>query len=80
MRIKQERRVKVKLIGRYADRAAMNTAIGNLKTKIRTAVKHRWIFTQHQFDWYCIVRDGLTVTITGNKVATVQITLTITRQ
>jgi hypothetical protein len=77
MCIKQEKIVTVRLIGAYASTSAMATAIGNFKTKIESAVQLNWKFDNHGFDENCVVQDGVQVTITGNRLATVTVKLTI---
>lgn len=72
-----ERTVKIRLIGFYASKTALGTAIDSFYTKIKSAIKQVWIFSNHAFNETCVVKDGVTCNIYKTAVEMV-ITLTIT--
>lgn len=69
--------VKIKLFGFYTSRANLGTNINNFKTKIQSAIKQVWTFTNHSFEETCVVKDGMRVKVHGTS-AEVDLTLTIT--
>ena len=73
--ILDEKTIKIRLIGFYASKPALGTAIANFHTKIKSAVKQIWTFTNHGFAETCVVKDGLNTMVYGNGV---EITLTLT--
>ncbi|WP_372932448.1 hypothetical protein [Mariniphaga sediminis] len=77
LRVLDEKNVQIKLIGFYASKAAMGTAILNFNYKIRSALKQVWTFTNHGFAETCVVKNGLQVTPYGANVEII-LTLTIT--
>lgn len=72
-----EKTIRIRLIGFYASKAALGTAIINFQNKIKTAIKHVWTFTNHNFTETCVVKDGISTNVFGNGVEIV-LTLTIT--
>lgn len=75
--ILDESTIKIKLVGFYASKAAMGTAIANLYLKIKSATKLVWIFTNHGFSETCVVNNGVSCNIYTTAVEII-ITLTIT--
>ena len=63
-----ENTVEIKLIGFYASKAALGAAINNFHTKIKSALKHIWTFTNHDFAETCVVKDGMSCIVTGKAV------------
>jgi len=53
-----EKNIQIRLIGFYASRTAMGTAIENFKTQIKSAVKQVWTFTNHGFQETCVLNEG----------------------
>jgi hypothetical protein len=80
VRITEEKTVQIKLIGEYATTAAMLTAIGNFKTKLQSAVKLLWAFTNHDFSHYCVIRDGVKIITYKRPMAEIDIKLSITTE
>lgn len=70
-----EKTIKIRLIGFYASKPALGTAIANFYTKIKSALKQVWTFTNHGFAETCVVKDGVNTMVFGNGV---EITLTLT--
>jgi hypothetical protein len=77
LRKTEELKVRVKLYGFYASKAALATGVENFKTKIRGAVKQTWVFTAHGFSETCFVKDPVKVQITGTSVE-INLTLNVT--
>lgn len=73
-----ENTVKIRLIGFYASKSALGTAIANFHTKIKSALKQVWTFTNHSFIETCVVKDGMNTTVYGGNVVEITLTLTIT--
>lgn len=72
-----EKTVKIRLIGFYASKPALGTAIQSFYTKIQSAVKQVWIFSNHGFSETCVVNDGVSCS-TYKTAVEIVITLTIT--
>ncbi len=77
LRILDEKNVQIRLIGFYASKSAMGTAILAFNHKIRSALKQVWTFTNHGFEETCVVKTGYQVTTYGTA-AEIVLTLTIT--
>ena len=78
MRITDERRIKVKLIGEFASTAAMVTAIENFKTKIAGAVKYTWAFSGHGFSETCFIKDPARIQVYRRPAVEIEFTLNVT--
>jgi hypothetical protein len=78
LRKTEERKVKVKLYGFYSSKDAMATAVENLKTKIRGAVKQTWVFTDHGFSETCFVGEAVRVEVYNRKNVEINLTLNVT--
>lgn len=78
LRITDERRIRVKLIGEYASTAAMVTAIENFKTKIAGAVKYTWAFSAHGFSQTCFIKDAVRVTTYRRPAVEIEFILNVT--
>lgn len=72
-----EETIRIRLIGFYASKPALGTAIVNFQNKVRSALKQVWTFTNHDFIKTCVVKNGMTTMVYGNGVE-IFITLTIT--
>ena len=75
--ILDEQEVKIRLIGFYASKAAMGTAIANFQTAIKSEVKQIWTFTNHGFAETCVVKKGFLCNVFRTGVEII-LTLTIT--
>jgi len=78
LRKTQENKVRIKLYGFYATKAAMITAIGNFKTKIQSAVTQTWVFSDYDFSETCFVKDEIRIQIHKEKNVEINLTLNIT--
>ena len=72
-----EKNVKIKLIGFYANHTAIGTAMNNFKTKIQSTIKQIWEFTNHGFSETCVVKNAVIAPYAGLAVE-IDLTLTIT--
>lgn len=77
LRVLDEKNIQIRLIGFYATKAAMGTAVLNFNYKIRSALKQIWTFTNHSFQETCVVKSGYQATTYGTAVE-INLTLTIT--
>nr|WP_319268302.1 hypothetical protein [uncultured Draconibacterium sp.] len=78
LRVLDEQNVKIKLIGFYADKAAMGTALSNFYTKVQSSVKQLWEFSNYGFSETCVVKDEINTTPYQSVAVEVELTLTIT--
>lgn len=76
LRILDEKNIQIRLIGFYATKAEMGTALLNFNHKIRSALKQVWTFTNHGFEETCVVKSGYQVTTYGTAA---EIVLTLTK-
>lgn len=53
-----EHNIMIRLIGSYASKSAMGTAITNFITQIKSELKQVWTFTNHGFQETCVVKEG----------------------
>jgi hypothetical protein len=77
MKVAEDKKVRVKLIGTYATLAAMGTAMSTFHTAVKGAARLQWIFTGHDFDEYCVVADGISASVHGQRGIELNFTLTI---
>lgn len=78
LQVLDEQNISVKLIGVYASKAATGTAIAAFQTKVKSALKQVWEFTNHGFSETCVVKSGMKVTPYPGFVVEITLTLTIT--
>lgn len=77
LRVLDEKNIEIRLIGFYASKSALGTAINNFKNKIRSAVKLVWVFTNHDINASCVVKNGMKI-IPYQTSVEIYLTLTIT--
>ena len=78
LKILEENTIQIKLIGFYSSKTDLGTKIAAFKTKIQSATKQIWTFTNHAFTETCVVKDGLQINTYG-IAAEIDIKLTITK-
>jgi hypothetical protein len=78
MKVYEERKIKIRLIGKYTSSADLGNKIELFKTKIRSAVKLVWQFTNHGFNQTCVVANGMDVTVYSRRYVEINLTLTVT--
>lgn len=74
--ILDEKEVQIRLIGFYASKTALGTAIANFQTAIKSELKQIWTFTNHGFAETCVLKNGISCSIYRTGVEII-ITLTI---
>lgn len=77
LKILDEQTVQIKLIGFYSSKTDLGTKIAAFKTKIQSATKQIWTFTNHYFTETCVVKDGFQINTYGTA-AEIDLKLTIT--
>ena len=78
LRVLDEKNVRVKLIGFYADKTAMGTALNAFYLKVKSSIKQLWEFTNHGFSETCVVKNGFKTTPYGSEAVEIELTLTVT--
>lgn len=76
--ILDEKNIQISLIGFFGSKTALGTAITAFQTKVKSAVKQVWEFTNHGFSETCVVKSGMKVTPYPGFAVEIILTLTIT--
>jgi hypothetical protein len=74
MRVLDEQKIRITLLGKYSTLSEMGTKLEQFKTKLKVAPKLEWYFPKHGVIDNFSVKDGVSVTAYG-RIAWVTITL-----